>query len=62
MVDDFLIAQVIDGEAEVSTIEGEFKAGINEAVTFHPGVQHSITALTETVLLITTFNDQKRES
>lgn len=60
-IDDFLIAQVVEGEVEISTLEGEFTANEKQAVTFHPGVQHSIIAKTETILLLTTFNDQKKQ-
>jgi quercetin dioxygenase-like cupin family protein len=60
-IDDFLMVQILDGEAEISTTEGEFKAEKKNAVTFHAGIEHSITATKETILLLTTFNNEKKD-
>lgn len=57
--DDFLTVQLLEGEAEISTTEGEFTATKKQAVTFHAGVKHTITALTETIMLITSVNTKK---
>lgn len=57
--EEFLSAQVLEGEAEISTIEGEFTATKKQAVTFHPGIHYSVTAMSETTLLITSINMNK---
>ena len=54
-VDGFLFVQVLDGNAEISTAEGEFTIKKNQAVTFHPGIHYSITTSTEAIFLFTTF-------
>jgi quercetin dioxygenase-like cupin family protein len=58
MLDEFLVLQVLDGKANISTAEGEFEVKKKNAVTFHPGVSHSIEALSKTILLLTTFNSK----
>ena len=56
-MDDFLVLQLLDGKAMISTVEGEFEIKKKQATTFHPGVSHSIEALEETILLLITFNN-----
>lgn len=59
ILDEFLILQVLDGKINISMSEGEFEVKKKHAVTFHPGVSHSIEALSKTIILLTTFNSKK---
>ena len=58
VMDEFLILQVLDGKINISTSEGEFEVKKKHAVTLHPGVLHSIDALSKAILLLTTFNSK----
>ena len=58
-MDEFLILQVLNGKANISTEEGEFEMRKKNAATFHPGLAYSIEAMTKTTILLITFNDNK---
>jgi len=57
--DEFLSVQVLDGNVRFSTPEGDIDAVKNQQITFHPQVKHSIEALSESIILLTTFNDKQ---
>ena len=57
--DEFLSVQVLDGNVRFSTPEGDIDAVKNQLITFHPQVKHSIEALSESIILLTTFNDKQ---
>jgi len=57
--DEFLSVQVLDGNVRFSTPEGDIDAVKNQQITFHPQVRHSIEALSESIILLTTFNDKQ---
>ena len=53
----FVTIQVMEGQVSVDVSEDHFDAPSGQLITFHPEVQHSITAEKESVLLLTTFHD-----
>ena len=57
--DEFLSVQILDGNVRFSTPEGDIDAVKNQYITFHPQVKHSIEALSESIILLTTFNDKQ---
>ena len=57
--DEFLTVQVLDGNIRLTTPEGDIDAVKFQQVTFHPQVKHSIEALSESIILLTTFRDRE---
>ncbi|MEO8403751.1 MAG: AraC family ligand binding domain-containing protein [Chitinophagaceae bacterium] len=55
-IDGFITIQVMEGQVVVTTGEDEFDAPKGQLITFHPGIPHTVTAVKETVLLLTTLN------
>lgn len=53
--EEFLSVQVLEGNVRLSTPEGEIDAVKFQQITFHPHVKHSIEALSESILLLTSF-------
>lgn len=60
IVDGFLIIQVLKGVTRIGTPEGDIDATENQVVTFHPGVPHSILALSDTILLLTNYSNEEK--
>jgi quercetin dioxygenase-like cupin family protein len=54
-VDGFLTIHLFSGNAVFSTSEGDVIMEKGQFVTVHPHIVHSFKAVTDTVLLITTF-------
>ena len=57
-MDEFLTVQVLDGNLRFVTPEGDIDAVKHQQITFHPKVKHSIEALSESIVLLTTFKDK----
>lgn len=53
LVDGIFIIQVIEGIIKLTTPEGDVDMMANQVMAFHQLVDHSIEALTDTVLLLT---------
>ena len=60
-VDGFLTLQVVKGEARIGTPDGDIDATENQVVTFHPGVRHSILALSDTIFLLTNYSIEEKK-
>lgn len=58
-VDEFLTIQVLHGEVRVAAPDGDINMKEKNMITFHPGVGHSVQAITDAILLITTNKDNK---
>lgn len=58
-LDEYLSVQVLSGNVRISTPEGDIDAVKNQMITFHPHVKHSLEALSESIILLTTFNKEK---
>ena len=56
--DEFITVQVLDGNVRISTPEGDIDAVKFQQVTFHPQVKHSIEALSESIILLTTVRNK----
>lgn len=57
--DEFLSVQVLEGNVRFSTPEGDIEAVKFQQITFHPHVKHSIEALSESILLLTSYKDKE---
>ena len=55
-VNGFFTVQVIEGSIRMETLEGDNKMTLNQLISFHPGVPHSIEATTDAVLLLFTYD------
>lgn len=54
-IDECLTFQVLSGELKVETEGRVFYTTNGQMMTFHPGLAHSIQALTDSEILITTY-------
>jgi quercetin dioxygenase-like cupin family protein len=52
-VDGFLTIQVLNGRVQIKTPDGDIEAEERQIITFHPGVHHSVKALSNACLLLT---------
>lgn len=55
-IDGFFTIQVLKGDARISTPDGDIDATENQVVAFHPGVPHSVIALSDAIFLLTNYN------
>lgn len=56
VVDAFLTVQVLGGKTRISSPDGDIDMQKNQVINFHPGIKHSIEAISDVILLLTTFN------
>lgn len=56
IVKGFLTVQVLEGTIRMETLEGDIDMDDNKLVAFHPHIPHSIEAMADAVLLITTYD------
>jgi quercetin dioxygenase-like cupin family protein len=56
-VSEFLTIQVLYGDVRVTTPDGDIDMKEKNMVIFHPGVVHTVQALSDAILLITTNKD-----
>jgi quercetin dioxygenase-like cupin family protein len=57
-MEEYCTVQVLAGNVRISTAEGDIDAVKNQMITFHPHVKHSLEALSESILLLTTFKSE----
>ena len=55
-VNGYMTLQVIEGQAKIITREGDKELGPNGMVIFHPGVEHSIQGIDDSIIMITHYN------
>src|SRR5262249_24305602 len=55
MVNGFISVQVLNGKLRIATPDGDVNAIEQNMIAFHPGIAHSIEALSDAVLLITHY-------
>jgi len=55
-MEEFLTVQILDGNIRFTTPDGDIDAVKNQQITFHPGVKHSLEALSESIVLLTTLD------
>lgn len=60
-VDGFLTLQILKGAARINTPDGDVDLVDHQLVTFHPKVMHSVQALSDVIILLTTFNKEDRD-
>lgn len=58
-VNGFLTIQVMEGSTRITTADGDIDAVKNQVFVFHPKVTHSITALTDSILLLTNYSKEE---
>lgn len=56
VVNGFLTVHVLEGTIRLTTLEGDADMGDNQLIVFHPGIPHSMEAMSDTVLLLTTYD------
>jgi quercetin dioxygenase-like cupin family protein len=55
-MDEYFSVQVLSGNLRISTPDGDIEATKHQMITFHPHVKHSLEALSESIILLITFN------
>lgn len=55
-VNGFINVQILEGKARVSTPDGDVDAEKGQIISFHPGIEHSIHAVTDMIMLLTNYN------
>ncbi|MEI9943750.1 MAG: hypothetical protein WDN26_05960 [Chitinophagaceae bacterium] len=53
VVDGFFTIQMLEGNARIITPDGDVDLAKKQIITFHPGIQHSIEAISDAIMLIT---------
>jgi quercetin dioxygenase-like cupin family protein len=48
--------QVLEGDARIATADGDVDMRNGNMIAFHPGIQHTVHAITDVILLITIYN------
>jgi quercetin dioxygenase-like cupin family protein len=54
-IDGFISIQVLEGKTGISTPDGDIIVAQQQMVVFHPGITHSIKALSDCILLLTSY-------
>jgi quercetin dioxygenase-like cupin family protein len=60
-VDGYFTIQVLKGDARITTPDGDIDATEHQVITFHPGVMHSILALSDAIFLLTNYNTEEKK-
>ncbi len=55
-VNGFMSVQVLIGKIRIATPDGDADATENNMIAFHPGIPHSIEAISDAVLLLTNYS------
>lgn len=58
-VEAHMTIQVIEGNVRVTTTDGDVEMSNGNMIAFHPGIRHTINAVTDVILLITIYNHSK---
>lgn len=58
-VEGFLTVQLLEGNARITTPDGDVDAVKNQIIAFHPRVQHSIYAVSDSIFLLTHYNKEE---
>lgn len=59
-INGFLTLQILEGNARIATPDGDIEAIKNQVVTFHPGIPHSIEALSDVIILLTNYSTEEQ--
>lgn len=59
-VDGFLTIQVLKGDAQITTPDGDINATENQVISFHPGITHSVLAVSDAIFLLTIYNIEEK--
>lgn len=60
-VEGFLTVQLLEGNARITTPDGDAELAKHQIIAFHPKVKHSILALSDSILLLTHYNNKVEE-
>lgn len=60
-VDGLFTIQVLKGDARINTPDGDVNITAGQLLTFHPGVPHSIVALSDAVFLLSNYNTEEKK-
>ena len=55
-MDAFMTLQVLEGDVRVSSPDGDVDMKQHHMITFHPGIPHTIHAITDVILLLSVFH------
>lgn len=56
IVNGFITIQMLEGKARITTPDGDVDAEKGQIINFHPGIEHSIYAVTDMIMLLTNHN------
>lgn len=61
-VEGWMTIEILEGIAKISTPDGDVEARQHQMMFFHPNIKHSITAMSDVILLIINYStDSKLE-
>ena len=60
-VDGFFTIQVLKGDARITTPDGDIDATENQVVSFHPGIAHSVLAVSDAIFLLTNYSIEEKK-
>lgn len=55
-VEAHMTVQVVEGDVRIATTDGDVDMRNGNMIAFHPGVPHTIHAVTDVILLVTIYN------
>jgi len=59
-VNAYMTIQVLEGELRISTQDGDADMRSGNVIAFHPGIQHSIQAITDVIVLISIYDNVRQ--
>ncbi len=60
-VDGLLTVQLMKGDARIKTPGGDINMQAGQIISFHPGVPHSVTAISDAVFLLSNYTMDERK-
>jgi quercetin dioxygenase-like cupin family protein len=57
-MDAFMTMQVLDGDVRVTTPDGDVDMKESNLIVFHPGIPHTIHAITDIIILLSIYNKE----
>jgi quercetin dioxygenase-like cupin family protein len=56
-VDGYLTVQVLKGKLQVATVEGDMAVEEMQEIAFHPNVEHSMKAISDSIIQLRTYRN-----
>jgi quercetin dioxygenase-like cupin family protein len=58
-VEAYMTVQVLEGEVRITTPDGDMDMRSGNMIALHPGIPHSVYAITDMILLISIYNNKE---